>query len=138
MRQTKTNLRRDQSGFTLIELLIVIIILGVLAGVAVFAVSAFRGEGASEACKTDEQTIIVALEAYNQKNGSYPTPPPPANPPTDPSTAAAYYAPINAGGGGDILKTVPSWNNYIITYDNSGVVGVADTSGTALTDCDAV
>ncbi len=136
MRQTKTNLRRDQSGFTLIELLIVIIILGVLAGVAVFAVSAFRGEGASEACKTDEQTIIVALEAYNQKNGSYPEPDGVAD--AENNNAADYYGPINDGNGGDILKTVPSWNNYIITYDDSGDVSVANTSGTALTDCDAV
>ena len=37
--------REEESGFTLIELLIVIVILGVLAGIVVFAVSAFTDGG---------------------------------------------------------------------------------------------
>ena len=39
--------RKNQNGFTLIELLIVIVILGVLAGIVVFAVAAFTDRGKS-------------------------------------------------------------------------------------------
>ena len=36
------NLRKDEGGFTLIELLIVIVVLGILAGIVVFGVGTFR------------------------------------------------------------------------------------------------
>ncbi|HEY4021011.1 MAG TPA: type II secretion system protein [Pseudonocardiaceae bacterium] len=66
--------RENQSGFTLIELLIVIVILGVLAGIVVFAVQAFNGDGKAAACKADKKSVEVATEAYYAKNNStYPT-----------------------------------------------------------------
>lgn len=51
-------------GFTLIELLIVIVILGVLASVVVFAVSGVTTRGESSVCVTDERTLATAVEAY--------------------------------------------------------------------------
>jgi type II secretion system protein G len=65
--------RRGESGFTLIELLIVIVILGVLAGIVVFAVGAFNDRGQNAACKADIKNVEVAVEAYKAKRGSYPT-----------------------------------------------------------------
>jgi general secretion pathway protein G len=64
--------RRDEGGFTLIELLIVIVILGVLAGVVVFAVSGIQDRGKTSACKADVTTTRVAVEAYYAKTGGYP------------------------------------------------------------------
>ena len=64
---------RHDEGFTLIELLIVIIILGILAAIVIFAVGGLSGQGATEACKTDGKTIDTAAEAYYAKNGNYPT-----------------------------------------------------------------
>jgi general secretion pathway protein G len=66
------DLRKKDGGFTLIELLIVIVILGVLAGVVVFAVSGISDRGDSAACKAEKKTVEVAVEAYYAKNGSYP------------------------------------------------------------------
>jgi general secretion pathway protein G len=62
---------RNDSGFTLIELLIVIVILGVLAGIVVFAVNGITDRGTIAACKADVETVTIASEAYYAKNGSY-------------------------------------------------------------------
>jgi prepilin-type N-terminal cleavage/methylation domain-containing protein len=63
--------RKNESGFTLIELLIVIVILGVLAGIVVFAVSGITDRGKTSACAAEVKTVQVAGEAYYAKNGSY-------------------------------------------------------------------
>ena len=65
----------DQSiierGFTLVELLIVIVILGILAGIVVFAVGNLTSSAKTNACSTEKSTIITADEAYKAQNGSY-------------------------------------------------------------------
>jgi general secretion pathway protein G len=66
-------LRRDERGFTLIELLIVIVILGILAGIVLFSVGGVTDRGSVAACKSDLKTIETAVEAYRAKNGTYPT-----------------------------------------------------------------
>lgn len=65
--------RANESGFTLIELLIVIVILGVLAGIVVFAVSGINDRGEKAACQSDVKTIEVAAEAYYAKKAAYPS-----------------------------------------------------------------
>jgi general secretion pathway protein G len=62
--------RRNESGFTLIELLIVIVILGVLAGIVVFAVTNFQGDGKAAACKSDYKNVEIAQEAYFAKTAT--------------------------------------------------------------------
>ena len=73
MLQQLRKARQEESGFTLIELLIVIVILGVLAGVVVFAVGGITDRGNAAACKTDVKTVEVASEAYYAKNKGYAT-----------------------------------------------------------------
>src|SRR5690554_1558555 len=53
-----------EDGFTLIELLIVIVILGILASVVVFAVGGITDRGEASTCVTDERTLSTAVEAY--------------------------------------------------------------------------
>ncbi|MCU1671979.1 MAG: hypothetical protein JWN77_92 [Frankiales bacterium] len=62
-----------QDGFTLIELLIVIVILGILAAIVVFAVGGITDRGQTSACKADLKTVQVASEAYKAQTGSYAT-----------------------------------------------------------------
>jgi general secretion pathway protein G len=64
--------RKDAKGFTLIELLIVIVILGVLAAIVVFAVGGITDRGNDAACKSDLKTVQTAAEAYFAQKGSYP------------------------------------------------------------------
>jgi prepilin-type N-terminal cleavage/methylation domain-containing protein len=59
---------RTEEGFTLIELLIVIVILGILAGVVLFSVGGITDRGSTAACKSDRKTIEVAVEAYRAKH----------------------------------------------------------------------
>src|SRR5215213_3913147 len=65
--------KSNDEGFTLIELLIVIVILGILATVVVFAVGGITDRGQESACDTDRATLEVAVEAYYAQVGSYPT-----------------------------------------------------------------
>ena len=114
-----------ERGFTLVELLIVIVILGILAGIVVFAVGNMTGNAKTTGCNAEKTTISDALESYKANTGTYPT-------------AAA------AGGGahkamdlltgnaattpafGNLLKTVPA--NYDI--DNSGnITAISGNAG---------
>lgn len=67
--------RHNEGGFTLIELLIVIVILGVLAGIVVFSVQFINNRGQVAACNTDIKSVQVAAEAYYAQigNNTYPS-----------------------------------------------------------------
>lgn len=71
----KTNTAVEQKsdkGFTLVELLIVIVILGILATVTVFAVQGITDKGKQSTCDADKKTYETAIEAYWAQNGVYP------------------------------------------------------------------
>jgi general secretion pathway protein G len=65
-------MKKNDEGFTLIELLIVIVILGILAAVVVFAVGGITDRGEESSCEADLATVEVAVEAYFAQNGIYP------------------------------------------------------------------
>ena len=61
---------KNNKGFTLVELLIVIVILGILATVTVFAVRGITDKGKTSACTADQNTLQTALESYYAQNGN--------------------------------------------------------------------
>ncbi len=66
-------MKNQDDGFTLIELLIVIVILGILATVVVFAVGGITDQGQQSACKAELKTVEVAVEAYRAQATAYPS-----------------------------------------------------------------
>lgn len=54
----------SDTGFTLIEMLVVVLILGIVSSMAVFAIGGARRTSAVQACNTDWQTFDSALKAY--------------------------------------------------------------------------
>jgi general secretion pathway protein G len=57
-------------GFTLIELLIVIVLLGLLAGITVFAVGGITERGKTSTCEADRRVVEAAIEIYKSSSSS--------------------------------------------------------------------
>jgi general secretion pathway protein G len=83
----------------LVELLIVIVILGILSGIVVFAVGNMTTNAKTNGCTAEKTTLSTALEEYKAQAGVYP----------------ATITGLTAGSGA-LLKSTPL--NYQI--DGSG------------------
>ncbi len=95
---------KKDKGFTLVELLIVIVILGILATVTVFAVRGITDKGQTSACQADKKTLETATEAYFAQNGGTTIPTP------------ALTTLVTAG----FLRSAPT----TLTLDSAGVIGI--------------
>ncbi len=65
--------KNRQAGFTLIELMVVIIILGVLAGLIIPRIMGRPDEARQAKAKIQMEALESALKLYKLDNGSYPT-----------------------------------------------------------------
>jgi prepilin-type N-terminal cleavage/methylation domain-containing protein len=82
-----------EGGFTLIELLIVIVVLGILAGIVVLGLGSFRQDATTAACKADAKQVQTASDAHI------------ASPTNGPGTPAADVTTLFTE---KLLKTDPS------------------------------
>jgi len=63
--------RRDDggiNGFTMIEILIVIVVLGILSAVVIFALGGITGKTAQASCAADGSTVSTAMADFKTQN----------------------------------------------------------------------
>ena len=96
------SIRKRQSGeegFTLVELLVVIVILGVLAGIVVFAVGGVSNKSTKAACNSDVASVQAAEETFYAQST--------ATPPVYTDVAGLVTA--------KLLRAAPSNSGYVIS-----------------------
>lgn len=64
---------KRSSGFTIVEVIVVVIIVGILASLAVFAFNQVQINARNDERVSDVTAISTALEEYYRKNSVYPT-----------------------------------------------------------------
>jgi hypothetical protein len=127
LRQRKEE-RGREGGFTVIAVLIVVVVLGSLAAIVVFAVPNLNGNsararpipagGADSACAADFRATETAVESFKAQMGFYPSALPAnwtsapgtvaANYPADRTTAATEYTSAMAQLQGTVTTPAPA------------------------------
>src|SRR6202012_2103576 len=67
------SLSKRKEGFTIVELLIVIVVIGILAGLVITTYNGIQQKARNTERQTDLKTFPSQLEAYYAINGHYPT-----------------------------------------------------------------
>ena len=120
----RLQVKRNEDGFTLIELLIVIVVLGILAAIVVFAVGSTRKDSVQASCKTNVKAVELSAEAVNTNVGTYPIGASVA------TQAQAVSAGILSPAAGALLKTWPlGGTDYTIEYKGPATAAAAALAG---------
>lgn len=108
-------LNNRSRGFTLIELLIVIVIIGILTGISVFALVGSRESARDARRKTDLEQIRSALELYRADCNRYP-----ASLPASPSSlTGSTCTPANTNTYMQSMPADPSSGSYSYSRTSS-------------------
>jgi prepilin-type N-terminal cleavage/methylation domain-containing protein len=107
---TRVENRAGDAGFTLVEILVVVVILGVLATVAAFALTNLSDRGTAVAQTSDQDALSKALDAYFAEHGSY----------------ATEELLVSSG----LLRATSSRHDIVVSQDGLTYTIVAQTAGT--------
>lgn len=113
-----------RSGFTIVELLTVVIILGLLSGIALLKYLDLRNTARAAEVAGDFRTVMVAAYNYYSDHNDWP----PDGPAGAPPPALVQYLP------GSFTFAKPE---YSLDFDNLGVGGGAYVVGVTLTTANA-
>lgn len=67
---SRTTLVRTEDGFSLIELLVVVVTLGLLATIVIFAMAGFRDDAHESVCPAEYRNLNTAVESYFTQNNA--------------------------------------------------------------------
>jgi prepilin-type N-terminal cleavage/methylation domain-containing protein len=115
------SLHKKQSGFTIVELLIVIVVIGILAGLVITTFAGIQQKARDTERETDIKALHGQIEAYWAQKGYYPSL-------TDMNSAAfvsANLKGLDAGafkdpkGSASTLVAAPAANSYAYAVTQS-------------------
>ncbi|MCC5828823.1 MAG: type II secretion system major pseudopilin GspG [Phycisphaeraceae bacterium] len=68
-----TSRSRHRRGFNLVEMMVVLVLIGLLAGLVTVNVRSYMVTGRQNAAKAEIRTLANAIETFNTLHGRYPT-----------------------------------------------------------------
>jgi prepilin-type N-terminal cleavage/methylation domain-containing protein len=107
--------RSQERGFTIVELLIVIVVIGILAGITIVAYSGITGRANQSKIQQNAASVRSVAEAMNADNGFYP------------ALAVGSSAAFGITGGSTSTK-LPTG---ITVVPDAATTPIVSTSGTA-------
>jgi prepilin-type N-terminal cleavage/methylation domain-containing protein len=126
LQDKRSSSESGDAGFTLIELLIVIVVLGILAAIVVFALSGVTGKSTTAACQSDAKTVGVGVAALQAENPTQ----------WQTNTSGTWQANLTGNSnsvtnvGAPFLQSWPTGNKASYTIIVAGTGGAAITGTT--------
>jgi type II secretory pathway pseudopilin PulG len=120
-RSPKKELDARIGGFTLMEILVIIVVLGILAAVVVYAVSGITSRSAQTACQSDGGTVSSAISDLNSEHpGVFVTTA------SSSGAAAAESLLLASSYGGPYISSWPSnFPHYAFSVSSTGELTIA-------------